>query len=74
MVIPQEIEERFQFHAGTEISRPMHTEVRTRHRELAHWVNDHVPDSRESSLALTALQESMMWCNAAIAIHGTDAA
>jgi len=69
MTTPQEIEDRFRFHAGTEKTIPMHTAVRTQHRGLAHWVNDNVPNSRERSLSLTALQESMMWCNAAIAIN-----
>lgn len=65
----REIEERFSFHPGTDVTGPKHDEVRTRLRLLALWVLDDVPQSRERSLALTALQEAMMWCNAAIAIH-----
>jgi hypothetical protein len=30
---------------------------------------DRLPESREKSLALTTLQESMMWANAAVALH-----
>jgi len=64
-----EISRRFAFHKGTEITGPKHDEVRTKLRILALWVLDNVPPSRERSLALTGLQEAMMWCNAAIAIH-----
>lgn len=64
-----EVEARFRFHPGTPITGPKHGEVRTRLQAEALWVLDNVPASRERSLALTALQEAMMWCNAAIAIH-----
>ena len=36
-------------------------------RELAHQLNDLLPDSREKSLAITALEEVRAWGNAAIA-------
>jgi hypothetical protein len=40
-------------------------------RELGHHVamviNDECPESREKSLALTKLEEAVMWANAAIA-------
>lgn len=58
---------RFSFHPATPETGPIHDEARLRHRELACWITDVIPESREASLALTALQESMMWCNAAIA-------
>ena len=65
----RDIGRRFDFHRGTEITAPKHGETRRLHQALALWVLDNVPASRERSLALTALQESMMWTNAAIAIH-----
>lgn len=64
-----DIADRFRFHPGTAITGPKHDEVRRKLRTVALWVLDDVPDSRERALALTALQEAMMWCNAAIAIH-----
>jgi len=67
-----DIESRFSFHPGTATTGPKHDEVRRKMRLLALWVLDDVPESRERSLALTALQEAMMWCNAAIAIHTED--
>jgi type I restriction-modification system DNA methylase subunit len=63
----EEIYKRFNFHPATEVTGPQHDEVRRQHRELAEFIITNVPYSREQSLALTALQESMMWCNAAVA-------
>lgn len=65
----EEIAERFKFHPATDATGPKHEEVRNSLRMLALWVFDDIPPCRERSLALTALQEAMMWCNAAIAIH-----
>lgn len=69
MTSPKEITERFSFHPGTDITAPKHDLVRIQLRQVALWVNDEIPESREKSLALTALQEAMHWCNSAIAIH-----
>lgn len=62
-----ELTNRFAYHPATEVTAPVHEEVRTRCGELAQWIGENVPGGRHQSLALTALQESMMWCNAAIA-------
>lgn len=68
----KEIATRFSFHPATEFTGPVHDEVRAEHRELAAWIEHMLPDCRERSLALTALQESMMWCNAAVAYRSAD--
>lgn len=62
-----EILNRFRFHPATEVTGPMHDDVRTLFEGVAAVVLDRVPTGRHQSLALTALQEAMMWCNAAIA-------
>ena len=62
-----EIEHRFSYHAPSESKRVVHENVRMVYRQLAHEVSDTLPESREKSLALTALEESLMWANAAIA-------
>ena len=72
MTLPVDVTERFTFHPATIKTGPVHDLVRTKHRELAEWIYDMVPDSRERSLAMTELQKSMMWCNAAVAIYGVD--
>lgn len=65
----QELKERFGFHPGTEDTIALHEEVRTLALELADRLDKMLPHSREKALALTALQETAMWSNAAIAIH-----
>lgn len=46
-----------------------HQFVRSVMTDAAIKLNTILPDSREKSLALTAMQEAGMWANAAIAIH-----
>ena len=36
-------------------------------KEFAYLLNDLCPDSREKSLAMTKLEECVMWANASIA-------
>jgi DUF438 domain-containing protein len=66
-----EVLERFRFHPATEVTGPIHDNIRAVFMETAEWIieNQDIPESREKSLAVTALQQSMMWCNAAVAIH-----
>lgn len=68
-VTETELRERFGFHPATEETIPMHEEVRGLCLELARSLNELLPESREKSLAMTALQEAAMWSNAAVAIH-----
>ena len=44
-----------------------HGEMREQVLQLARYINDVVPDGREKSLAITKLEEVMLWANAAIA-------
>ena len=67
-----EVRNRFEFHPATPSTGPIHDRIREVFRETAEWVNDAenlIPECREKSLSLTALQEAMMWANAAVAIH-----
>jgi len=64
---------RFSFHPATTITGPMHAEVRDRAYAFALAMRDLVPPGRELSLALTKIEEAMMWSNAAIARNQTDA-
>ena len=41
--------------------------IRQHTHGLATLINNHAPDSREKSLAVTHLEEAVMWANAAIA-------
>lgn len=66
-VTPEEIELRFTYHAPTEEQRVRYERLRAAARTYAAIVVDLTPYSREQSLALTAVEESSMWANAAIA-------
>lgn len=71
MMDPADIAHRFSFHAATtEEKRDEHTSVRQQCYRLAESLNERLPDGREKALALTHLEEVMMWANAAIARAG----
>jgi hypothetical protein len=63
-----DIENRFNYHPpqSDEVAQ-RHEGARDLHRDLADWINENLPDSREKSLAITKLEESMFWTNAGIA-------
>ena len=64
---PTELANRFGFHPATDETGPKHAGVRGECQNLAFALNALVPDGREKSLAITALEECMMWANAGIA-------
>jgi hypothetical protein len=65
------LKHRFGFHAATtEEKRNEHTSVRQNCLILALFINEKVPEGREKALAITALEEVMMWANAGIARNG----
>ncbi len=68
----KDLENRFSFHpANTEEKRNEHTSVRQHCFELAKFINEKVPEGREKALAITHLEEVMLWSNAGIARTGT---
>ena len=67
MIGPVEIERRMGFHPGTPETAPKFEANRRLAIDLALFWDDNLPDSREKSLAATALQEALMWANAAVA-------
>lgn len=62
----KDIEHNYTYHAPTEDKIDKHTGVRQAYKALAKFVNN-LEDSREKSLALTALEESCAWAQASIA-------
>ena len=58
---------RFRFHPATEQTGPVHDRVRAVIGETAVNIALLVPAGRHRALALTALQEAMMWANAGVA-------
>lgn len=67
-----DLDKRFKFHPATEVTRPRHQMIRESCRDFAGLLNAWLPDGREKSLAITHLEEVMMWSNAAIARQDQD--
>lgn len=63
----KELATRFTYHAPKEGQSTKYDEIRARAFELANFIEAICPDSREKSLAMTKLEEAMMWANASIA-------
>ena len=62
-----EIEKRFKYHAPKEGQPEKYTDIRNKAKELATMIVILCPASRETSLAVTKLEEVVMWANAGIA-------
>lgn len=67
MISQDDIDKRFTYHAPKPGQAEKYTRIRVWAKDLADAINAMCPDSREKSLALTALEESVMWANASIA-------
>lgn len=63
----EDLDTRFNFHPATDETRPKHELVRRLLRESAQVLVEKVPPGRELALALTHLEDAMMWANAGIA-------
>jgi hypothetical protein len=62
-----DILKRFTYHPPKDGQPEKYTAIRDKAHQLAVLINDTCPDSREKSLAVTNLEESVMWANASIA-------
>lgn len=58
---------RFEYHKPDAEKAETHAAIRERCLMLAEQLNECLPEGREKSLAITHLEEVMMWSNAAIA-------
>jgi hypothetical protein len=61
------IENNFTYHSPKDIQLERYEKLRNKAKEFANLINDLCPDSREKSLAMTRVEESVMWANASIA-------
>ena len=66
-MIPKEIENNFTYHPPTPDQVKLYQEVRDRFKDLALFINQVCPQGRELPCALTNLEQSNFWANAAIA-------
>ena len=57
----------FTYHAPKPGQPEKYTVIRDTAKGLSMVINDNCPDSREKSLAITKLEECVMWANASIA-------
>jgi hypothetical protein len=64
------IDRNLKYHAPDKYQVPRYNALREAARVYAEAILRDCPDSRERSLALTNLEQSVMWANAAIARDG----
>ena len=61
------IKNNFTYHAPDADQVSRYESIREHAKDFAFLIDEFCPHSREKSLALTKLEESVMWANAAIA-------
>lgn len=61
------IENNFMYHAPKEGQQEKYGELRKKGKELVCLMVAFCPNSRERSLAITKVEEAIMWANASIA-------
>lgn len=63
-----DLENRFTYHKPVSHEQAdRYVQIRQTGLGMALIIDEHAPDSREKSLAITKLEEAVMWANAAIA-------
>jgi hypothetical protein len=62
-----EVSKRFTHHPPKNDQPERYLRLRAKAQELANLMLDSTPESREQSLAITNLEQAVMWANAAIA-------
>lgn len=66
-LIAQQIEHNFIYHPPKGDQSRQYEALRAKGKELAILINETCPDGREKAVALTNLEQTIMWANAAIA-------
>lgn len=62
-----DLEKNFTYHPPTEEQKDKYWQIRNLAHNYADYLQKACPDSRELSLALTNLEQTVMWANASIA-------
>lgn len=65
----RDLENRFTYHPPVNDQADKYNTIRNIALQFALVINQIAPKSREKSLAITHLQETVMWANAAIACN-----
>ena len=63
------VDQIFMYHAPKADQPARYVALREKAKELAVLIQASCPDSRERAVALTNLQQTVMWANASIAIN-----
>jgi hypothetical protein len=63
------IEKNFIYHPPKNDQPARYEQLRQKAKEFAHLINELVSESREKSIAITKLEEAVMWANKAIAVN-----
>lgn len=71
MTQPQ-LDNIFSYHAPINNQPKRYETIRNAGKVFAKIINNSCPDSREKSIAITKLQETVMFANAAIAINEVE--
>ena len=64
---PDDLKKRFTYHAPKEGQPEVYQSIRDRALDLALLIDASQTDSREKGLAITSLEEVVMWANAGVA-------
>lgn len=67
MITNTELHKRFTYHPPKDGQPEKYEAIRKSAKEFAGLIVFFTPESREQSLAITALEEAVFWANAAIA-------
>lgn len=67
MMKQETINNNFKYHAPKEGQAEKYDMIRAQAKKTAELISGICPDSREKSLALTNLEQAMMWANASVA-------
>lgn len=62
-----DLERRFTYHPPKPGQPEIYESIRAEAHRFARLIDESVPDGREKALALTKLEEAVMWANAGVA-------
>lgn len=68
----EQIQNTFTYHRPFGDQPQRYEQIRANAKVLAMSIQESCPESREKSLALTRLQQAVMWANASIALNETE--
>lgn len=68
----KQIENNFKYHKPTGKQTEKYLAIRIQAEELAYMLDELCPNSREKSLAMTKLEDAVMWANVSIVRNEGD--